>query len=67
MILKSLEGQGSVWDYQNPGWNGLWSTIGHQDAFPDPQAPGWTSFERSNREYDRFSNHWKDRRWILLA
>ena len=59
--MEPVEGQGSVWDHQPPGWNQLWSPNGGKDGLPDPHTPGWIWLWSPNGEYDSFSNHCKER------
>ena len=61
MNMEPVEGQGSFWDHQTPGWSWLWSPNGGEDGFPDPHTPGWIWFWRPNGEYDSFSNHCQEK------
>ena len=61
MTMGPVEGQGSFWDHQTPGWNELWSPNGGEDGFADPHTPGWISLWSPKGEDDSFSNQCQER------
>ena len=56
-----VEGQGSVWDHQPPGWISCGVQTEANTASPTLTPPGWIWLWSPNGEYDSFSNHCKER------